>query len=73
MMLGALVDFITSAEPKHFQPMPPNFGILPPLPTKVRSKKERYGQYRDRALSDLHTWASDQSISLHHLTLSATA
>ena len=73
MMLGALVDFITSAEPKHFQPMPPNFGILPPLPTKVRSKKERYGQYRDRALSDLYTWASNQSISLHHLTLSATA
>ena len=73
MMLGALVDFITSAEPKHFQPMPPNFGILPPLPTKVRGKKERYGQYRDRALGDLHTWASAQGISLHHLALSATA
>ncbi len=73
MMLGALVDFITSAEPKHFQPMPPNFGILPPLPTKVRGKKERYGQYRDRALSDLYTWACDQGISLHPLALSATA
>jgi methylenetetrahydrofolate--tRNA-(uracil-5-)-methyltransferase len=73
MMLGALVDFITSAEPKHFQPMPPNFGILPPLPTKVRGKKERYGQYRDRALGDLHTWAAGQSLGLHHMALSATA
>ncbi|PSR15699.1 methylenetetrahydrofolate--tRNA-(uracil(54)-C(5))-methyltransferase (FADH(2)-oxidizing) TrmFO, partial [filamentous cyanobacterium CCP3] len=73
MMLGALVDFITSAEPKHFQPMPPNFGILPPLPTKVRGKKERYGQYRDRALSDLDQWASDRNLALHHLPLSVIA
>jgi methylenetetrahydrofolate--tRNA-(uracil-5-)-methyltransferase len=62
MMLGALVDFITSAEPKHFQPMPPNFGILPPLPVKVRSKQERYGQYRDRALQDLHSWTVGQNL-----------
>ncbi len=61
-MLGALVDFISTAEPKHFQPMPPNFGILPPLPIKVRNKRERYGQYRDRGLSDLHTWCHSHQI-----------
>ncbi len=63
-MMGALFEFISSAEPKHFQPMPPNFGILPPLATKVRSKAERYGQYRDRAFSDLAQWASQNQISL---------
>ncbi|MGB3136920.1 MAG: FADH(2)-oxidizing methylenetetrahydrofolate--tRNA-(uracil(54)-C(5))-methyltransferase TrmFO [Nodosilinea sp.] len=73
MMLGALVDFITSAEPKHFQPMPPNFGILPPLPTRVRGKKERYGQYRDRGLGDLSQWATEQGVGLQHPNLSATA
>jgi methylenetetrahydrofolate--tRNA-(uracil-5-)-methyltransferase len=52
-LMGALFDFISSAAPKHFQPMPPNFGILPPLAQTVRSKRERYGQYRDRALADL--------------------
>ncbi|BAU10618.1 tRNA (uracil-5-)-methyltransferase Gid [Leptolyngbya sp. NIES-3755] len=52
-MMGAMFDFISSASPKHFQPMPPNFGILPELPKKIRNKQERYGQYRDRALSDL--------------------
>ena len=52
-MMGALFDFISSASPKHFQPMPPNFGILPELPLKIRNKQERYGQYRDRALADL--------------------
>ncbi|HHP7232911.1 MAG TPA: FADH(2)-oxidizing methylenetetrahydrofolate--tRNA-(uracil(54)-C(5))-methyltransferase TrmFO [Xenococcaceae cyanobacterium] len=56
MMMGALFDFISSAAPKHFQPMPPNFGILPQLPQKIRSKRERYGKYRDRALAALTNW-----------------
>ncbi|UBF27852.1 FADH(2)-oxidizing methylenetetrahydrofolate--tRNA-(uracil(54)-C(5))-methyltransferase TrmFO [Kovacikia minuta CCNUW1] len=55
-MMGALFDFISSAAPKHFQPMPPNFGILPELPHRIRNKQERYGVYRDRALTTLSTW-----------------
>ncbi|PSB08245.1 methylenetetrahydrofolate--tRNA-(uracil(54)-C(5))-methyltransferase (FADH(2)-oxidizing) TrmFO [Pleurocapsa sp. CCALA 161] len=60
-MMGALFEFISSASPKHFQPMPPNFGIIPPLPTKVKSKQERYGQYRDRSLADLTNWTDTLS------------
>jgi methylenetetrahydrofolate--tRNA-(uracil-5-)-methyltransferase len=56
-MIGALFEFISSASPKHFQPMPPNFGILPPLPMRIKSKQERYGMYRDRALADLDNWS----------------
>ena len=56
MMMGALFQFISTADAKHFQPMPPNFGILPDLPQRIRAKQERYGQYRDRALADLSTW-----------------
>ena len=56
-MMGALFEFISSADPKHFQPMPANFGILPPLPgKKVKNKRERYGLYRDRALQALTDW-----------------
>ncbi|MEG3437061.1 FADH(2)-oxidizing methylenetetrahydrofolate--tRNA-(uracil(54)-C(5))-methyltransferase TrmFO [Pannus brasiliensis CCIBt3594] len=55
-MMGALFEFISTAEPKHFQPMPPNFGIMPPLETRVRNKRERYGYYSDRSLSDLENW-----------------
>ena len=55
-MMGSLFAFISSASPKHFQPMPPNFGILPELEQKIRSKPERHGQYRDRALADLENW-----------------
>ncbi|HIK45303.1 MAG TPA: FADH(2)-oxidizing methylenetetrahydrofolate--tRNA-(uracil(54)-C(5))-methyltransferase TrmFO [Leptolyngbyaceae cyanobacterium M65_K2018_010] len=72
-MMGALVDFISAAEPKHFQPMPPNFGILPALPTKLRNKRERYGQYRDRSLADLQTWARDQGLILAPGSLGAIA
>ncbi|NER52808.1 MAG: FADH(2)-oxidizing methylenetetrahydrofolate--tRNA-(uracil(54)-C(5))-methyltransferase TrmFO [Symploca sp. SIO1A3] len=55
-MMGALFEFISSASPKHFQPMPPNFGILPQLPVRIKNKRERYGVYRDRALADLDNW-----------------
>lgn len=56
-MMGALFEFISSASAKHFQPMPPNFGILPELPKRIRNKQERYGVYRDRALADLDNQA----------------
>ena len=58
-MMGALFEFISSASPKHFQPMPPNFGILPSLPTRIRNKQERYAAYRDRALADLDSWKTN--------------
>jgi methylenetetrahydrofolate--tRNA-(uracil-5-)-methyltransferase len=72
-MMGALLDFISSAEPKHFQPMPPNFGILPALPERVRNKRERYGRYRDRSLSALRTWTASHQISIQPGHLMHTA
>ncbi|MBE9066619.1 FADH(2)-oxidizing methylenetetrahydrofolate--tRNA-(uracil(54)-C(5))-methyltransferase TrmFO [Leptolyngbya cf. ectocarpi LEGE 11479] len=71
-MMGAMFDFISSAEPKHFQPMPPNFGIFPALPERIRNKRERYGKYRDRSLNDFHSWANTHQIKLHQQVL-ATA
>jgi methylenetetrahydrofolate--tRNA-(uracil-5-)-methyltransferase len=55
-MMGSLFEFISSASPKHFQPMPPNFGILPDLGEKIKNKQERYGRYRDRAIANLDAW-----------------
>jgi methylenetetrahydrofolate--tRNA-(uracil-5-)-methyltransferase len=65
-LMGALFEFISSASPKHFQPMPPNFGILPELPKRIRNKQERYGQYRDRAFADLSRWCAEHHLSSHH-------
>jgi methylenetetrahydrofolate--tRNA-(uracil-5-)-methyltransferase len=52
-MIGALTHFIAEAPSEKFQPMPPNFGLLPELPERIRDKRRRYGAYRDRALEDL--------------------
>jgi methylenetetrahydrofolate--tRNA-(uracil-5-)-methyltransferase len=55
-MIGALTNFIAEAPSKAFQPMPPNFGLLPDLPERIRDKRSRYGAYRDRALADLEPY-----------------
>jgi methylenetetrahydrofolate--tRNA-(uracil-5-)-methyltransferase len=52
-MAGALTHFVSEAPTKKFQPMPPNFGLLPDLPERIRDKRARYGAYRDRSLVDL--------------------
>jgi len=54
-MAGALTHFVSEAPTAKFQPMPPNFGLLPDLPERIRDKRARYGAYRDRALTDLET------------------
>ncbi|MEA5536422.1 FADH(2)-oxidizing methylenetetrahydrofolate--tRNA-(uracil(54)-C(5))-methyltransferase TrmFO [Crocosphaera sp. XPORK-15E] len=69
MMMGALFGFISSASPKHFQPMPPNFGILPELPVRIRNKRERYGKYRDRALADLNEWQLQLNCKQNNLVI----
>ncbi|APB34921.1 tRNA (uracil-5-)-methyltransferase Gid [Gloeomargarita lithophora Alchichica-D10] len=59
-MMGALFYFISTAEAKHFQPMPANFGILPPLPTTMKQKSARYQAYSQRSLADLAPWRAQQ-------------
>ena len=48
-MIGALLYYITHAEPANFQPMKAAMGLLPALETEVRGKRARYGTYTERA------------------------
>ncbi|ADL07847.1 methylenetetrahydrofolate--tRNA-(uracil(54)-C(5))-methyltransferase (FADH(2)-oxidizing) TrmFO [Thermosediminibacter oceani] len=52
-VVGSLCHYITSADPKNFQPMKANFGILPPLEEKVKSKKERNHRLAQRSIKIL--------------------
>jgi len=61
-MLGSLCYYVSHADPKHFQPMKANFGLLPELPTRFRSKVERYTAYADRALADMKTTLENANI-----------
>ncbi len=65
---GALINYITRAEHRTFQPMNVNFGIFPPLAQKV-SKKERGRHYAERALSSLEKWGAvdDRDQKAYHL------
>ena len=55
-MLGSLAHYVATADPKYFQPMNANFGILPPLDPPVRGKKERKLAYAQRALGSLQSF-----------------
>jgi methylenetetrahydrofolate--tRNA-(uracil-5-)-methyltransferase len=52
-MTGALCRYISGGDPKGFQPMNSNFGLLPPLAENIKDKKKRKAAYAERALSDL--------------------
>jgi methylenetetrahydrofolate--tRNA-(uracil-5-)-methyltransferase len=49
-VIGALLNYISSADPASFQPMKANFGILPQLPYKVKDKTLRKKLLAERAL-----------------------
>ena len=61
-MLGALYRYMREADPKHFQPMNANFGLLDELPERVRDKKQKREMFAERALRDMQLWIEANSI-----------
>jgi methylenetetrahydrofolate--tRNA-(uracil-5-)-methyltransferase len=62
-MLGALYRYMREADPKHFQPMNANFGLLDELPQPVRDKKKKRELFAERALRDMQGWIEESGIS----------
>jgi methylenetetrahydrofolate--tRNA-(uracil-5-)-methyltransferase len=54
--IGSMAHYITTANPKNFQPMNANFGLLPALETRIRNKKERYEALAGRALETIQNF-----------------
>ena len=54
-MLGGLYRYLRDADPGHFQPMNANFGLVDPLPGKVRKDRKRE-LLAERALADFRAW-----------------
>lgn len=61
-MIGALSRYISDESVKNFQPMGANFGVLPPLPEKIRDKQERYMQLAQRGMDSLKEFAKNNSL-----------
>ncbi len=49
-MIGALSNYLETAEPKHFQPMASNMGILIGNTERIKDKKLKYKKLSDTAL-----------------------
>jgi methylenetetrahydrofolate--tRNA-(uracil-5-)-methyltransferase len=61
-MLGALYRYLHEADPRHFQPMNANFGLLDELETPVRDKRRKRELLAERALRALDEWSGANGI-----------
>jgi methylenetetrahydrofolate--tRNA-(uracil-5-)-methyltransferase len=55
-MLGGLMRYLRDSDPAHFQPMNSNFGLLDPLPERVRDKEQKRERLSARAHEDFAAW-----------------
>jgi methylenetetrahydrofolate--tRNA-(uracil-5-)-methyltransferase len=68
-MLGALYRYLREADPKHFQPMNANFGLLEPLEVTGRISKDRKKELLvERAQRDFRAWMSAHDPSMRHVS-----
>jgi methylenetetrahydrofolate--tRNA-(uracil-5-)-methyltransferase len=58
-MLGALYRYLREADPRHFQPMNANFGLIDELATPIRDKRLKREALAERSLSDMQRWIEE--------------
>ncbi len=56
-MLGGLMRYVHEADPRRFQPMNANFGLLLPLGQRVRDKRRKRELLSERALASMQRFA----------------
>ncbi|MDT8341017.1 MAG: methylenetetrahydrofolate--tRNA-(uracil(54)-C(5))-methyltransferase (FADH(2)-oxidizing) TrmFO [Longimicrobiales bacterium] len=55
-MLGGLMRYLRECDPERFQPMNSNWGLVEPLPERVRSREEKRARLAERAGRDFGAW-----------------
>jgi methylenetetrahydrofolate--tRNA-(uracil-5-)-methyltransferase len=61
-MLGALFRYLRDADPRHFQPMNANFGLVDELSEPVRDKRRKRELVAERALAEMTRWRDAMSL-----------
>jgi methylenetetrahydrofolate--tRNA-(uracil-5-)-methyltransferase len=61
-MLGGLYRYLRESDPHHFQPMNSNWGLVDPLPDRIRDKRKRRETLADRAQEDFQAWMAAEGI-----------
>ena len=61
-MMGSLMRYVSASGELPFQPMKPNFGLLPALVPHVRNKRARYAAYAARSEAVLDAFVIELSV-----------
>jgi len=61
-VLGALYRYLAQARPDRFQPMNSNWGLVEPLPERVRDKERKRLRLAERAVEAFRAWMDDEGI-----------
>ncbi len=62
-MLGGLMRYLRESEPRHFQPMNSNFGLVEPLEVHVKKKEEKRERLVERARADFAAWIRENELA----------
>ncbi|MGF7048733.1 methylenetetrahydrofolate--tRNA-(uracil-5-)-methyltransferase [Paenibacillus sp. DS2015] len=61
--IGSMAKYITTADFKNFQPMNANFGLLPNLEKRMRSKKDKNEALAARAIESITTFIGEAGLA----------
>jgi methylenetetrahydrofolate--tRNA-(uracil-5-)-methyltransferase len=62
-MLGGLMRYLRDADPRHFQPMNSNFGLVDPLDVVVKDKQRKRALLVERARAEFGAWMAEHGIA----------
>ena len=61
-MLGGLYRYLRDADPRHFQPMNANFGLMDDLEPPVKDKRRKKELLAERALAQMASWRDAHAV-----------
>ncbi|MCJ7628523.1 MAG: FAD-dependent oxidoreductase, partial [Longimicrobiales bacterium] len=61
-MLGGLYRYLREADPRHFQPMNSNWGLVDPLVERIRDKKKKREALAHRAQGSFLGWLAEGGV-----------
>lgn len=64
-MIGGLYRYLAESNPKHFQPMNSNWGLVEPLADRVRDKRKKREMLAARAEADFLAWMRSVGIETY--------
>jgi methylenetetrahydrofolate--tRNA-(uracil-5-)-methyltransferase len=61
-MMGGLYRYLRESDPRHFQPMNSNWGLVDPLPERIRDKKKKREALAHRAQEAFQLWIAEEGV-----------